>query len=72
MGFAEFRVRHHGDVARIELGAGEQERLRDSAIRRAIAERLRATGYRFVTVDLEPFASGRGSTLPSVDGERFS
>jgi uncharacterized protein len=63
LGFTEFRVRHHGDLARVELLAGDVPRLLDPAIRALIATRLRAAGYRFVTVDLEEFRSGRGSTL---------
>jgi uncharacterized protein len=61
-GFAEFRVRHHGDVARLELSAADLPRMLDPALRAGIDADLRAAGYRFVAVDLAPFASGRGST----------
>lgn len=61
-GFAEFRVRHHGDVARLELSAEDLPRMLDPALRAGIDADLRAAGYRFVAVDLAPFASGRGST----------
>jgi pyridinium-3,5-biscarboxylic acid mononucleotide sulfurtransferase len=61
LGFAEFRVRHHGDLARVELLAGDVPRLADPALRATVATRLRALGYRFVTLDLEEFRSGRGS-----------
>jgi uncharacterized protein len=61
LGFGELRVRHHGEIARVELPAADVTRLLDPALRATIAARLRALGYRFVTVDLEEFKSGRGS-----------
>lgn len=61
-GFDEFRVRHHGDVARLEVPAADWPRLADPTTRVAVEARLRELGYRFVAVDLAPFASGRGST----------
>jgi pyridinium-3,5-biscarboxylic acid mononucleotide sulfurtransferase len=63
LGFVEFRVRHHGDLARVELIGPDLQRLLDPALRSTVAARLRALGYRFVSVDLEEFKSGRGSTL---------
>jgi pyridinium-3,5-biscarboxylic acid mononucleotide sulfurtransferase len=63
MGFTELRVRHHGDIARIELPAADITRILDSALRTEISEKLRALGYRFVSLDLEDFRSGRGSTV---------
>jgi uncharacterized protein len=61
-GFREFRVRHHGDLARLELVPEDFARL-DARTRAELASVLTKLGYRFVSVDLEPFASGRGSTL---------
>jgi pyridinium-3,5-biscarboxylic acid mononucleotide sulfurtransferase len=63
MGFTELRVRHHGDVARIELPGADVARMLDPATRTAISTSLCALGYRFVTLDLEDFRSGRGSTI---------
>jgi uncharacterized protein len=63
LGFTEFRVRHHGDLARVELLAGDVPKLLDPTVRAAVASKLRALGYRFVSLDLEEFRSGRGSTL---------
>jgi uncharacterized protein len=56
LGFAQVRVRHHGDVARIEVDAAEIPRL--VAERERIAEAVRETGYRFVSVDLEGYSTG--------------
>ena len=56
LGFSQFRVRHHGDVARLELVADEFEKA--LARRDVIIERLKACGYRFVALDLAGFRSG--------------
>jgi len=57
LGLREFRVRWHGDVARIEVAEPELARL--LAVRAEAARALREAGFKFVSVDLEPFRSGR-------------
>jgi uncharacterized protein len=57
MGFRIFRVRYHGEVARIEVAADELPRLVE--LRSKVAEAFKQRGFRFVAVDLEPFRSGR-------------
>jgi uncharacterized protein len=57
-GIAVCRVRHHGEVARIEVPAGEIERLAQPGVRERIAEGVRAAGYRFVALDLGGYVSG--------------
>lgn len=56
MGFKTFRVRHHGDVARIEL----QPQSMAMAVRkrRLVAERVKAAGYRFAAIDLAGYQMG--------------
>ncbi len=56
MGFRELRVRHHGDVARVELDPRDLQRAVASRI--AIASALRQAGYRYVTLDLQGLRSG--------------
>ncbi len=56
LGFSQFRVRHHEDVARIELLAEELPLALE--LRDQITARVRATGYRYVAVDLGGFRSG--------------
>jgi uncharacterized protein len=53
------RVRHHGDVARVELPAADLARLGDPAFRGALLEAIRAAGFAFVAVDLEGYRRGR-------------
>jgi uncharacterized protein len=56
LGFRQLRVRHYGDLARIELDGAD---LADAVNRRAeIVAAVRAAGYTYVTVDLEGFRSG--------------
>jgi uncharacterized protein len=59
LGLTVFRVRHHGDVARLEVGADELPRLHDAAFRSQVDQAVKACGYTFVAVDLEPFRTGR-------------
>jgi uncharacterized protein len=56
LGFRELRVRHHGDVARLEVP--ESEFMRAFQKREAITSALRATGYIYVTLDLAGLRSG--------------
>jgi uncharacterized protein len=57
LGFTQVRVRHHGDVARIEVDAGELAHL--VARRDEVVEAVRGAGYKFVSADLEGYATGR-------------
>jgi uncharacterized protein len=59
LGFRQCRVRHHGDIARIELGKGEAERLADPVIRADVIRSVKDAGFRFVTVDLEEYGAAR-------------
>jgi uncharacterized protein len=56
LGFRQVRVRHHGDVARIEVEPDEMERL--LALRGPVIAAVRAAGYEFVALDLEGYATG--------------
>ena len=56
LGFAQFRVRHHGEIARLEVPA--EDLARAVAQHEAIVAGVKAAGYRFVTLDLAGFRSG--------------
>jgi uncharacterized protein len=58
LGFRVLRVRHHGDIARIEVGRDEMSRLLDPEIGAAVDRALRRLGFRFVTVDLKGYRLG--------------
>ena len=58
LGFRVCRVRHHDDVARVELGPDELPRALDPPVREAIVRELKAIGYRYVTLDLQGYRMG--------------
>ena len=58
MGFTTCRVRHHGEVGRIELPADELARALDEDIRRQIATELRRVGFKHVALDLRGYVQG--------------
>ena len=58
-GFRQLRVREHGDVARVELPEEDIARLATEPLRSHCVEALRSLGYAFVSLDLEPFATGK-------------
>jgi uncharacterized protein len=69
LGFKNFRVRYHGEVARLEVAAEELPRLMEPALRAQVDLGIKAAGFTFVAVDLEPFRSGRlNDALRQRDG----
>jgi uncharacterized protein len=58
LGFREFRVRHHGEIARLEIARDEMSRLWEDGRAETIVERLGELGFIHVTLDLRGFRSG--------------
>jgi uncharacterized protein len=59
LGFRQCRVRHHNEIARIELGTGEAQRLADPFIRTQVIRSVKEAGFRYVAVDLEEYGAAR-------------
>lgn len=57
-GFRQYRLRHHGAVARIEVEEDEIPRLMDTALRNKIINKLKGIGFKHIALDLEGFQSG--------------
>jgi uncharacterized protein len=57
-GFTQVRVRHHSDIARIEVPREEFPRLLEGDTAAEIASKLKELGYVYVTLDLQGFRSG--------------
>jgi uncharacterized protein len=57
-GFRIVRVRHHGDVARIEIAPQEMPRALDVEMAKKISDGLRKLGFRYVALDLEGYRTG--------------
>ena len=63
LGFRQFRVRAHGELARIELARGELSRGFETAVAQQIVASLKAAGFSFVTLDLEGYRQGSLNSL---------
>jgi uncharacterized protein len=58
LGFRVCRVRHHEELARIEIGQNELRRALDPETSATIVRELKALGYRYVTIDLQGYRTG--------------
>jgi uncharacterized protein len=58
LGFRQVRVRHHGNLARIEIYPEEIDRFMDKSLREKVVNHLKKIGYHYITVDLQGFRSG--------------
>jgi uncharacterized protein len=68
LGFRQFRVRHHGEIVRIEIAREELDRALSPAMAADFARIFKALGFKFVTLDLEGFRSGSmNALLPAED-----
>jgi uncharacterized protein len=59
LGFREFRVRHMGESARVEIAPEEMERLSEEGLRAAVEERVAEAGYETVVIDPQGYRRGR-------------
>jgi uncharacterized protein len=58
-GVRHCRVRHHGNLARIEIDMEDKECLMDPGVRQTLIEQFRSIGYQYVCLDLEGYLSGK-------------
>jgi pyridinium-3,5-biscarboxylic acid mononucleotide sulfurtransferase len=58
MGFREFRVRHHGELVRLEIAPSELDHALNRITIDQLANRFRALGFRYVTLDLHGYRTG--------------
>jgi uncharacterized protein len=63
LGFRQFRVRHHGEIVRIEIANNELPRALSSDMAAEFTRIFKALGFKFVTLDLEGFRSGSMNSL---------
>lgn len=63
LGFRQFRVRHHGDIVRIEVAANEMPRALAPEMAAEFTHIFKSLGFKFVTLDLEGFRSGSMNAL---------
>ena len=67
LGFREFRVRHHGDLARVEIARAELPRALTMEMLDAVTAALKRTGYQYVTLDCTGFRSGSMNAILPAD-----
>jgi pyridinium-3,5-biscarboxylic acid mononucleotide sulfurtransferase len=66
LGFRQFRVRHHGDIVRIEIDKSELQRALSLEMFAELTRIFKELGFTFVTVDTEGFRSGSMNSSPLV------
>jgi uncharacterized protein len=68
LGLTQFRVRHHGPIARIEASPSDMALFADEKTRLRVIAELNDLGYTYVTLDLAGYRSGgkKGSHLDSA------
>ncbi len=59
LGFRQSRVRHHDEIARIEIAPKELEKALCLDLFQVLADRFKGIGFRFVTLDVEGYRTGR-------------
>lgn len=67
LGFEQVRLRHHGDVARVEIAPDELGKALDPAVAAAIVAAIKPLGFRFVSLDLEGYRMGALNEVLFVD-----
>lgn len=66
LGFREFRVRHHGELARVEIARAEMPKALSMETLDAITAALRGAGFQYITLDCAGFRSGSlNAVLPA-------
>jgi uncharacterized protein len=68
LGFRQVRVRHHGEIVRIEIAREQLHRALDPAMAAEFTRIFKALGFKFVTLDLEGFRSGSMNALLPAEG----
>ncbi len=67
MGFREFRVRHHDELVRLEIAPAELDRALSREVADELAQRFRALGFRYVTLDLHGYRSGAMNEVLNIN-----
>lgn len=72
LGLIEFRVRHHGTIARIEVHPEDFKKATTEPNRTKIIKKLKSLGFKYITIDLQGFRSGAmNEQLPDEQKQKF-
>ncbi len=69
LGFRQVRLRHHGEVARIEIAPDELPRALDPEMAAAISAAIKPLGFRWVALDLEGYRTGSLNAILDIASE---
>jgi pyridinium-3,5-biscarboxylic acid mononucleotide sulfurtransferase len=69
LGIRELRLRHHGDIARIELAPEDMAKIITPEIRQDIVTKLKALGYKYVALDLTGYRTGSLNEVLNLAGD---
>jgi len=69
LGFAQVRLRHHGELARVEIEPAELPRALDPAMARRMVDALKPLGFRYVSLDLEGYRTGSLNEVLQIERE---
>lgn len=69
LGFRQVRLRHHGELARVEVDPAELPRALEPAMARRIVESLKPLGFRYVSLDLEGYRMGSLNEVLQIQRE---
>src|SRR3954469_1336081 len=72
LGFRQYRVRHHGDVVRVEIARDELSKAMTPEMAAEFTRIFKALGFKFVTLDLEGFRSGSMNAVLSIESLKKS
>lgn len=72
LGFRQFRVRHHGEIVRIEIAREELSNAMTPTMAKEFTRIFKALGFRYVTLDLEGFRSGSMNDILPIEALRAS
>ncbi len=70
MGFRQFRLRHHGDIARIEIAREELEHALSLEMFARMSAAIKTCGFKYVALDVEGFRSGSMNAVLAVESIR--
>ena len=72
LGFRQFRVRHHGEIVRVEIAREELSNAMTPTMAKEFTRIFKALGFRYVTLDLEGFRSGSMNDILPIEALRAS
>jgi pyridinium-3,5-biscarboxylic acid mononucleotide sulfurtransferase len=70
LGLRQLRLRHHGDIARIELDPQDMDGVLKDDVRRGIVEHIRALGYQYVALDLAGYRTGSLNEILDIENQK--